>query len=266
MSKRPRENTVSAERASLLPFARFAVPRCSYKLALTLPPDHLLVNCGTFRQLQWGRDGHREIIRSGALSIAPLVVGASAEGLEIMELERLAVEGAGLRDEWESLPYVVPRIEAREGHVYVTSESNEQINVGSELYCRIVVGEGVVPKQVAKEAYERQLVARKESERAGRDERKLYGECAPLGVRLKTVRTQSNGDCFFDAIAKAFGAAEVRRNPVMWAEAFPTDSMPASDEPPTIVELRAIVASHYSEQQWLIAQQIGGAPPQPSGS
>eukprot|EP00966_Prymnesium_polylepis_P104293 2415496-Prymnesium_polylepis.1 len=163
-----------------------------------------------------------------------------------------------MREEWDSLPYAVPRIEPREGHVYVTSESHDSIAVGSEAYCRIYVSEGVVPKQVSRATYDAAQEKKKDDERESRDVRKLYGETAALGVRLRTVRTKSNGDCFFDAVCKAFGAGDARRCELMWRAAFGERSMPPRDVPPSMEELRGVVAAAFTEAQWLTAQAIGG--------
>ena len=104
--KRTRENTASAERASICPFARFAVPRRSYRLAFALPLNSVLVNCNTYRVLQWGRDGHRELLRLGALSIAQEAAHASADGKQELELGGAAVDALGLRGEWEVSPHL----------------------------------------------------------------------------------------------------------------------------------------------------------------
>ena len=97
--KRRREND-DTEVASILPFARFAVPRRTYRLALTLPPNCVLVSSSTYRQLQWGRGGHCEILRTGARSISKKVASAWVCGQDTLDLGD-AVSEFGLRDEWE---------------------------------------------------------------------------------------------------------------------------------------------------------------------
>ena len=108
--------------------------------------DHMLVNSGTYKQFKWGGSGHREVLHLYAPVLASMAAEAIGDGM--IERQLTGPEVASVRDEWDSLPFAVPRIEPREGHVYVTSESNESVLVGSETYCRIFISEGVVPKQV----------------------------------------------------------------------------------------------------------------------
>lgn len=161
----------------------------------------------------------------------------------------------------------------------------------AELYHRIFIEEGTRPKQISEGAYAAAEEARKEKERAGRGDRKLWGETAPLGLKLQVVKTQRNGDCFFDALCKAYvqvaqaarnreveqlggpsdGAAAgasateaVYRCPAMWAAAFPEEAAASGGAPPppsvplTVKELRQVVACHFPEEAWIIGQAVGG--------
>ena len=122
---------------------------------------------------------------------------------------------AAHRGEWEQLPVCVPQILPRDGFVYVTHEANDRINVGSELYHRIFVEEGALPKQMEYAAYEQQMERSKEFERANRADRKRFGGTAALGVKLHTIKTARNGDCFFDALCKAYALGDERPHEIM---------------------------------------------------
>ena len=76
-TKRPAPSSASAvaERAAVVPCAR-NIDSGNPEIALELPPRHLLVNALTFRVLQWGLGGHRDILRC-----TPVVVGVASEAL-----------------------------------------------------------------------------------------------------------------------------------------------------------------------------------------
>ncbi len=290
-TKRPAPSSASAvaERAAVVPCAR-NIDSGNPEIALELPSRHLLVNALTFRVLQWGLGGHRDILRC-----TPVVVGVAAEALTSGASSWPADEVRHEhRDEWEALPFVIEQIEPSEGHVYVSRESGDRILTGSEMYHRTLAEEGALPKQISAADYEARAAEKKEAERASRAERKVLGESAPLGVRLITVRTKQNGDCFFDAVVKAFptggeadgaaggeadGAAQAgtsshpppdappqptpRRSPLvraeaMWRAAYPDAPLPPPSQPLTITELRGVVAAHFAEEAWVIGQQVGG--------
>ena len=212
--------TATAERASVTPFAR-EVDRVSPILRLKLPEAHQLVSASTYRVLQWGLTGHRDVLRVCAGTLHGLAQDASLTGAELVPLETDQVKAS--RDEWNELPFVVRQVPPRAGHVYVTHEANDQIKVGSELYHRIFIEEGTPPKQVPLAVHEERVAAAKEAEKANKADRKKYGETAPLGVKLSVVKTIRNGDCFFDAICKAYrlgvGHPPVHRAKDMWQTA-----------------------------------------------
>mgnify|MGYP004365107155 CR=1 FL=1 len=270
--------SAAAERAAIVPFARF-VDRVRPAVALSLPEGHLLVSASTFRVLQWGLQGHREVLRT----CAPQLATAFAEAAKSGEATWPAVEEAKThRDEWDELPFVVPQREPNEGCVYVTREASTRVVVGSEMYHRILIDEGgALPKQISDDAFAEAQATAVVAKEAGRGDRKLWGETAPLRVKLSTIRTKKNGDCFFDAVAKAFPAAAVpeqgeagssgggggglpwpprriTRSRAMWMRAFPDKALPPDTEPLTVVELRGVLAAHFPEEAWLIGQAVGG--------
>ena len=213
-------NSAAAEREAVVPFARH-IDRTRPQLELRMPTDTLLVNAATYRILKWGLNGHRDALRSYAPSLHELAACARGEGRDSVALtpQQLAAH----RGEWEQLPVCVPQIPPRDGFVYVTHEANDRINVGSELYHRIFVEEGALPKQMEYTAYEQQMERSKEFERANRADRKRFGGTAALGVKLHTIKTARNGDCFFDALCKAYALGDERphRDHAMWQAAAP---------------------------------------------
>ena len=213
-------NSAAAEREAVVPFARH-IDRTRPQLELRMPTDTLLVNAATYRVLKWGLNGHRDALRSYAPSLHELAACARGEGRDSVALtpQQLAAH----RGEWEQLPVCVPQIPPRDGFVYVTHEANDRINVGSELYHRIFVEEGALPKQMEYAAYEQQMERSKEFERANRADRKRFGGTAALGVKLHTIKTARNGDCFFDALCKAYALGDERphRDHAMWQAAAP---------------------------------------------
>ena len=178
--------TAAAHRAAVTPFAR-AVDRTQPCLHLELPADHQLVSAATYRVLQWGLTGHRDVLRLCAATLHGLAEDASRSAASHLPLETRQV--AESRDEWNELPFVVPQVPPRPGNVYVTHEANDKINLGSELYHRIYCEEGIPPKQVPIAQHEERLAAAKEAEKANKAERKKFGETAPLGVKLSIVKT-----------------------------------------------------------------------------
>ena len=218
-TKRRQQNvpavTAVAERAAVTPLARH-VDRLHPCLALTLPEHHQLVSASTYRVIQWGLSGHRDIVRFYGAALHTLAKEAGDAGHSSVPLDPQTV--AANREEWNELPFVVPQTPPQEGFVYVTHEANEKINVGSELYHRIYIEEGTLPKQQSLDEHEARVAASKEAEKANRSARKLFGETAALGVRLTTVKTTRNGDCFFDAICKAFRQSTMlpMRDEEMW--------------------------------------------------
>ena len=274
--------TAVAERAAVTPLARH-VDRTHPCLVLALDAEHHLVSPATYRILQWGATGHRDILRLCGGTLHGLAEDASRAGQSSVALESQQVREN--RDEWDQLPFVVPSVPPKPGHVYVTHEANDKINVGSELYHRIYIEEGTPPKQVTIAQHEERLVLAKEAERASKVDRKKFGETAPLGVRLSVVKTSKNGDCFFDALCKAYRLSEAQphRDMEMWRHAFgrrePAEAAaadaaaadaaaadaaaveavpPTPSEPPTVRELRGVVAAHFPEEAWLIGQSVGG--------
>ena len=277
--------TAVAERAAVTPLARH-VDRVHPCLALTLPEHHQLVSASTYRVIQWGLSGHRDIVRFCGAALHTLAKEAGDAGHSSVPLDPETV--AVNREEWSELPFVVPQTPPREGYMYVTHEANDKINVGSELYHRIYIEEGTLPKQARLDEHEARVAASKEAEKANRSARKLFGETAPLGVRLTTVKTTRNGDCFFDAICKAFRQSTMlpMRDEEMWRTAFGSGadagggapagssgvaaeggaagpssaaaSMPPPSEAPTVKELRGVLGAHFPEDAWLIGQSVGG--------
>ena len=268
-------SSVTAERAALVPFAR-NIDRSQALLELVPSDGELLVSATTYRVLQWGLGGHRE----------QLLWALGSSDAELHELAARAARGgearvavppqvrAAHRAAWEQLPICVPQVPPREGCVYVTHEAVERIAVGSELYHRIYIEEGALPKQIGADEYESRVAANKESERAGRADRKKFGATAALGIRLQTIKTSRNGDCFFDALCKAFShsGATPTRAPEMRRTAAPLlehggggggsagggSGSGGGAAPLTIRELRAVVAAHFPEEAWLIGQAVGG--------
>ena len=270
--------SAAAEREAVIPFARH-IDRTRPQLELDLPEDELLVNATTFKVLKWGLGGHRDALRSYAPELHELAQAGLAAGERSVSLTPQQLSAH--RGEWEQLPVCVPQVPPREGCVYVTHEANDKINVGSELYHRIYVEEGALPKQMGIPAYEQQLERSKESEKASRADRKRFGNTAALGVKLTTVRTARNGDCFFDALCKAYtqGEAKPQRAKEMWCTAAPlldhssgggggsgsrggssssSGAAPDPGVPLSIKELRGVVAAHFPEEAWLIGQSVGG--------
>ena len=274
-------NSAAAARRAVIPFARhidhtqlidtqhsdhtqlvLAMPT---ELVLAMPTDTLLVSTATCRVLKWGLDGHRDALHRHAPSLHALAAGACGAGRDSMALtqEQLAVH----RDEWEQLPVCVPQIPPRDGFVYVTHEANDRVNVGSELYHRIILEERALPKQIEHAEYQQQKERSKELERLNRVDRKRFGETVALGVKLKTIKTAPNGDCFFDALCKAYARVRPHRDDAMWKTAVPflnhgeacaTVRCPEPTVPLTVKELRGVVAAHFPEEAWLIGQSIGG--------
>ena len=122
--------------------------------------------------------------------------------------------------------------------------------------------------QVPLAEYEAGLVAQKEARAAAAGDRRRFGETAPLGTRLRTVKTKRDGDCFFSAICKAFDSAHASRDPEMWrtmwerlppADGSPPPPMPPPTEPPSVCELRRCCGAHFKEEAWLACQAVGGA-------
>ena len=207
-TKQPRSGSAAAELAAVTLFARH-VERHPARLMLFLPEDHELVSASTYRVLAWGGGSHRETIRSYAPELHAHVQAVAAVGESIVHLDGQSLSAN--RAEWDQLPFVVPTIAPRDGHVYVTHESGEKLSAGGELYHRIYIEEQTRPKEIPLGVFEARLAESKESWTASKAERKLFGETAPLGIKLTTVKTKRNGDCFFDACCKAFANAPVHR-------------------------------------------------------
>ena len=94
------------------------------------------------------------------------------------------------------------------------------------------------PKQVPLADFEAAQAARKAARVTGSADRKLYGETAPLGVKLRTIKTKGDGDCFFSAICKAFVGHQTWRDAEMFAamvERVPRSASPAGGSEATIV-------------------------------
>lgn len=265
--------TASEARAAVIPFARLVPCHNGARLALRLEPSCALVNGYTFRAMVWGGSGHRDGLLANAPSLVAHVrsllaaVPRSPDGpVELPWIELPDETVAAHLDEWSTLPFAVEQLEPREGHVFVSAGWQKQIDPRGSLYNRIFVEEGVPPKQMPREQYEAEQAAAKAHELATRDETKAFGECAPLGVRLRVVRTPSDGDCFFQAIVKAFGgkaagglgeATAVRRDLAMWRQAHgEATPLPPESELLSVAELRRVVAACYSEQVWLIAHSL----------
>ena len=218
-----RAGSVAAELASIIPFAR-GIDRQQPELHLTQPPENLLVSASTYRVLTWGKDGHRKILHAYAPELCDEAARYSAERSETACVPFTAQDVATYRHEWDQLPYCVPQIAPREGHMYVAHETGEKLSLGGELYHRIFIEEGTPPKQVPIMDYEEQQMASKVAHSTSKDARKHFGETAPLGVKLLTVKAERNGDCFFDAVCKAFNTSEVEREMGMWAASRPLRS------------------------------------------
>jgi hypothetical protein len=215
-----RAGSVAAELASIIPFAR-GIDRQQPELHLAQLPENLLVSASTYRVLTWGKDGHRKILHSYAPELCSVAASYSAEVGATARVRITAQDVATYRHEWDQLPYMVPQIAPREGHMYVAHETGEKLSLGGELYHRIFIEEGTPPKQVPIIDYEEQQVASKVAHSTSKDARKLFGETAPLGVKLLTVKADRNGDCFFDAVCKAFNTVEVEREMGMWVASRP---------------------------------------------
>ena len=218
-----RAGGVAAELASIIPFAR-GIDRQQPELHLAQLPERLLVSASTYRVLSWGKDGHRKILHSDAPELCSVAASYSAEVGATACVRIAAQDVAKYRHAWDQLPYMVPQIAPREGHVYVTHETGVKLSLGGELYHRILIEEGTLPKQVPIIDYEEQQAARKVANSASKGDRKLLGETAPLGVKLLTVKADRNGDCFFDAVCKAFNTVEVEREMGMWEASRPLRS------------------------------------------
>jgi len=277
-----RAESEAAALASITPFAR-GTDSQQPVLYFTQPPETLLVSASTYHVLTWGKDGHRKILAN-----APELSYEAAMHFGYYEAARhsgddscatmcdvpfTAEDVAAYRDEWDVLPYCVPQIPPREGHLYVMHEMGERLSLGGELYHRIFIAEGTTPKQVPIISYEEEQRARKQANLASAGARELYGETAPLGVKLITVKALVNGDCFFDAVCKAFNNVEFERESGMWAAARPLCSDNLRDasgsasiqwQPSTVLtvsELRAVVAAHYDTDIWMTgraARAVGG--------
>ena len=50
--------------------------------------------------------------------------------------------------------------------------------------------------------YEAKQAASKEAFKNNKEFRKLFGETAPLGIKLQTIKALRNGDCLFDSVCK----------------------------------------------------------------
>lgn len=218
MPKRPaaaRAPTERALRAAVVPYARrprdFGLPTA----LLSLPEDCMLVSGETFRTLTWGGTGHRDTLRLSApwLTSRVAVAAVCAGDVDELPLEQAAAH----QDEWLGVPVAVPKRRPMEGHAYVMTETGERIPEAGELYHRTWIEEGVPPKQVPLAQVEATQADRKAAKAAGRDARKVYGETAPLGIKLRTIKTKGDGDCFFSAICKAFVGHQTCRDPDMWA-------------------------------------------------
>eukprot|EP00900_Chrysochromulina_parva_P011960 jgi/Chrpa1/20765/Chrysochromulina_OHIO_Genome00006987-RA len=214
-----RAGSVAAELASIIPFAR-GIDRQQPELHLAQLPENLLVSASTYRVLTWGKDGHRKILHSYAPELCSVAASYSAEVGATARVRITAQDVATYRHEWDQLPYMVPQIAPREGHMYVAHETGEKLSLGGELYHRIFIEEGTPPKQVPIIDYEEQQVASKVAHSTSKDARKLFGETAPLGVKLLTVKADRNAL--------------------------------------TVRELRAVVAAHYDEGMWMTGQAVGG--------
>ena len=164
-SKQPRIGSAAAELAAVIPFARH-VERQRTRLMLVLPEKHELVSASTYRVLAWGGGSHRETIRSHAPGLHAHVSAAATAGESVLPLD--GPQLSAYRAEWDELPYVVPTIPPRDGHVYVTHESGEKLSAGGELYHRIFIEEQARPKEIPLEAYEARLAENKVSWTAGK--------------------------------------------------------------------------------------------------
>ena len=196
-----RAGSTAAEIAAIIPFAR-NLDRQKPVLHLNLPEDCLLVSASTYRTLTWGKNGHRTVLNSFAPELSSHVASVHSAGESRISLT--VQEVAERRNEWTQLPIAVPQIPPRAGHCYVASETGDKLSVGSEMYHRILVEEQVPPKQVTTEAYEASLVARKEAQVAGKDERKRFGETAPLGVKVRLTPQSS------ERVGEAVGCSRSR--------------------------------------------------------
>merc|ERR1719409_1223101 len=132
---------------------------------------------------------------------------------------------------FSNLPFLVEIIPPRAGYVYVTRESNEKIIPGNEMYNRMLIEDGTLPKEVEEQVYQQMVEDKKQDMASNKDDRRKYGETAPLGLKLLTVKTANDGDCFFDAVCKAFTDTTVTRHADMWAAAFHGADLPDPTEP-----------------------------------
>lgn len=272
----PRGPTAAEARASVVPFAR-VTSELGARLVLELQPTCALVSGRTYRAIQWGGAGHRDGLLEHAPSLvahvrsllAPDGPGPSADAPAWLELPHCAL-GEHL-DEWQQLPHAVPQLEPSAGYVFVSTERQTLVPPRSAVYNRMLIEEGVPPKQVPRADYEAEQAALRRSEKAASVAGAKLGECAPLGVRLRVVRTSRDGDCFFDAVAKAFGAGEadgrggavcaapVWRDRAMWAAAHGDAGggpPPSPAEPLSVAELRRVCAGCYSEEIWQVARAL----------
>ena len=129
--------------------------------------------------------------------------------------------------------------------------SCQKLNAGGELYHRTYIEELAPPKEMSLEVYKARLAESRHAQKGH-----PFGETAPLSVKLTTIRATSNGDCFFDAICKAFAGVHVQRNADMFKAAF--EEAPTPSRPVTILELRRVVAAHYTLEMWNIGRTSGG--------
>jgi hypothetical protein len=220
-------------RAAVVPYVRRPRDAGPPTALLSLPEDCRLVSSETFRALAWGGTGHRDALRLSAPWLTGQVAEAAISAREVGELP--LQQAAAHQDEWLGVPVAVPRISPLPGHAYVMTETGEPISEGGELYHRTWIEEGVPPKQVPVAHIETMRADRKAAKEAGRDAHKLYGETASLGVKLRTIKTKGDGDCFFSSVCKAFARHPTHRDPDMWAtmrqwaSANSLDPLPASD-------------------------------------
>jgi hypothetical protein len=164
---------------------------------------------------------------------------------------------AGASGEFANLPFLVEIIPPRAGYVYVTRESNEKIIPGNEMYNRMLIEDGTLPKEVEEQVYQQMVEDKKQDMASNKDDRRKYGETAPLRLKLITVKTANDGDCFFDAVCKAFTDTTVTRHADMWAAAFHGADLPDPTEPLSIRELRSVVAAHFTEEQFELTAAVG---------
>merc|ERR1719247_2451242 len=187
--------------------------------------------------MKWGSIGRREICNDEAPLLCTRI--EQNKHRDTMPLNNCGL--AGVSGEFANLPFLVEIIPPRAGYVYVTRESNEKIIPGYELYNRMLIEDGTLPKEVEERVYQQMVEDKKQDMVDNKDDRRKYGETAPLGLKLQIVKTANDGDCFFDAVCKAFNNETVTRRADMWAVAFPDLDPPEPTEPLTVKELRYIV-------------------------